>query len=365
MSRKESSPIASSSTAVQEQQRDHLPKPVLLIIFLVSITFAFGLIASRQFDAESSIDAGFEERPTGNVSYDAVSPAVEYVYGGGKLLAAIQATRPVPADLAIWRPSTGSWWVLGSGTAGYTTQSWGMNGDVPVPGDYDGDGKTDFSVFRRTSGEWYILRSSDNSSSVWTWGVSMDTVAQADYDGDGKTDRAVWRSANGTWYIVRSSDQSTLTLNYGLSGDIPAPSDYDGDDRADIAVWRTQGSSFYSINSSDNAFLTIPFAQPGSLPVSADYDGDNRSDYAIKSGNTWRIRKSSNGQMETVVWQDPADIPVQNDYDGDGRVDIAVWRNSNGNWYLRQSSLLGLAGELRQVAWGVSGDIPVPAYYRR
>lgn len=38
-----------------------------------------------------------------------------------------------------------------------TTQSWGVNGDEAVPGDYhgDGDGKTDFSIFRRSAGEWY------------------------------------------------------------------------------------------------------------------------------------------------------------------------------------------------------------------
>lgn len=345
------------------KQRKPALRSVFVLGIFVSVAAAFGMFAAWQAPNSSPAPAPTEliDSPT----YDAASPAVEYVYAGGKLIAAIEAARPVPADLAIWRASTGSWWVLNGENSSHTTQGWGINGDIPVPGDYDGDGKTDFSVFRPSTSQWYILKSSDLSSSVWAWGTSTDIVAPSDYDGDGKTDRAVWRPSNGTWYVVRSSDQSMMIQNYGLTGDLPAPADYDGDSRADIGVWRSQNSHFYSINSSDGGSQTIAFNSAGTQPVCADYDGDGRSDYATKNGNTWRIRKSATGQIETIVWQAADDMPVQNDYDGDGKVDVAVWRNSNGNWYIRQSSRTGQANELRQVAWGMSGDVPVPAYYRR
>ncbi|MEP6703619.1 MAG: VCBS repeat-containing protein [Acidobacteriota bacterium] len=289
----------------------------------------------------------------------------EYIYAGPRLLAVedANANAAPPADLAVWRPSTGTWWVMGGSNSAQVTQSWGTTGDKPVPGDYDGDGKTDFSIFRPSTGQWFVLQSSDFAwAPVFAWGTPTDFRVPADYDGDGRTDRAVWRPSDGTWYIVRSSDQASFYQAYGMNGDVPAPADYDGDGRADIAVWRNSDQKFYSINSSNGAMSVVTVPQPSSQPVSSDYDGDGKADHAVRNGANWTIRQSSNGQTITTSWQQASDISVQNDYDGDGKTDIAVWRDSNGYWYIRQS---GSGNSLRQVQWGITGDIPVPAFYRR
>ena len=79
-------------------------------------------------------------------------------------------------DIAVWRPSTGVWYILLSGTAGgYRATQWGMNGDVPTVGDFDADGQADIAVRRPGSGVWYVrLSSAPGSYIARLWGLGTD-----------------------------------------------------------------------------------------------------------------------------------------------------------------------------------------------
>jgi hypothetical protein len=61
---------------------------------------------------------------------------------------------------------------LATNTASF--YQWGITGDVPVPGDFDGDGKTDVAVFRSSTGIWYILNSTTGAGGFYQWGFSDD-----------------------------------------------------------------------------------------------------------------------------------------------------------------------------------------------
>jgi hypothetical protein len=299
----------------------------------------------------------------------------EYIYAGSRLLAVedTNATAVWPADLAIWRPSSGNWTmydgtndVTGEGT----TYQWGATGDVPTPGDYDADGKTDFAVFRPSNTFWYISNSSNASVTYFAYGSSSDIPAPADYDGDGKTDVAAFRPSDGNWYIIPSSTgTSNAPFTFGQSGDIPAPADYDGDGKADICYWRYGTTSQFHIKrSSDGQTQTVDLGSASTdKPVSADYDGDGKADFALLGGNVWTILQSSTNTITTVTWGSSGDVPVQNDFDGDGKVDIAAWHLAlnhgvwKGTWIIRQSH----NNSTRTNILGTTGDIPVPALYRR
>ncbi len=79
----------------------------------------------------------------------------------------------------MFRPSTGVWYTLRSSDAGYQIGQFGLNGDIPVAGKYDGDGKTDLAVFRPSDGYWYILRSSDGSFQAARFGLNGDIPVSA------------------------------------------------------------------------------------------------------------------------------------------------------------------------------------------
>jgi hypothetical protein len=92
-----------------------------------------------------------------------------------------------------------------------------------VPGDYDGDGKTDFAVWRPTTGQWFIIPSGNPATQITqSFGLDGDIPVPADYDGDQIADIAVWRPTTGQWYIIPSSSPMSFTVtSWGLSGDVP------------------------------------------------------------------------------------------------------------------------------------------------
>ena len=77
---------------------------------------------------------------------------------------------PPESDVAVFRPSNGVWYLLGS-TTGFNAVQFGISSDVPAAADYDGDGKADIAVFR--DGTWYLLQSTAGFTGI-AFGLATD-----------------------------------------------------------------------------------------------------------------------------------------------------------------------------------------------
>jgi hypothetical protein len=129
------------------------------------------------------------------------------------------------ADIAVYRPSTGTWHIVRSTTGVAYAVTWGEVRDTPVPADFDGDGRADTAVFRSSDGTWFVNRSTAGALSV-SWGTAGDIAVPQDYDGDGKADFAVYRPATATWFLYYSGSNTPVTIGmsappWGNGTDVP------------------------------------------------------------------------------------------------------------------------------------------------
>jgi hypothetical protein len=253
--------------------------------------------------------------------------------------------------LTVFR--SGTWY--GNGASSYW--NFGQAGDSPLPGDYNGDGRTEYALFRPSNGAWYVLNTATGFYDTFVWGVSGDIPVPADYDGDGVTDKAVWRPSNGTWYIWRSSNNTTTSVQWGTSGDIPVPADYDGDGKADIALRRPSDATWYILpTTTPGSYTWAQWGVSSDTPVVGDFNGDGKADWAMfrPSEGRFYVWYKDTGSAFWYGWGTWGDIPVVRDYDGDWKSDVAIWRPSDGNWFVLNSG-----GGSSTTQWGGSGDIPV------
>jgi hypothetical protein len=109
-----------------------------------------------------------------------------------------------------------------------------QSGDLPVTGDWTGDGKTLLGLFRPRTGEWFL----DKGNAAWNgcgkeiclkgFGTKGDLPVSGDWDGTGKSKIGVFRPSTGEWFLDLNGNGKWdgcgvdgCLPQFGMKGDIP------------------------------------------------------------------------------------------------------------------------------------------------
>jgi hypothetical protein len=217
-----------------------------------------------------------------------------------------------------------------------------------VIADYDGDRIADAAWFDPATGKWHIRESSRKGALRLpqpVLGKSADLPVPADFDGDGKADPAVRRAIDGRITVLRSRTKSRWTPKPGNPAWIPVPADFDGDGKADLAWYEPGAKARWRIHESSRGYALrtpLPTYPKGakSIPLAGDFDGDGMADLVLFNPLSGRftVKESQSGLAWTSAAGSKSWLPATGDFNGDGLADCAWFDPASGTFKVLHGS---------------------------
>jgi N-acetylmuramoyl-L-alanine amidase len=191
---------------------------------------------------------------------------------------------PPPAGSSTGGYSAGAWRVsnvnaeqLSTSAGVFASYRWGRSGDIPVVGDWDGDGTQTVGVVRPNAARnsnHLLLRNSDGSVLDFWYGRHGDRVLVGDWNGDGTWTPSAVRA--GAWSLRNSNSTgpADATVSFGRSGDRYLAGDWDGD--GDFTPGVQRAGTFWLRNSggSGPSEVHVRFGHPSDLGFAGDGNGN-------------------------------------------------------------------------------------------
>lgn len=194
-----------------------------------------------------------------------------------------------------------------NGTPNDANFSFGNATDVPISGDWNGDGWTEVGVFR--NGTFYLdlnaNRKWDASDAAFKFGNPTDVPISGDWNGDGKTDVGTFRS--GTFYLdlngSRKWEATDIFFKFGNPTDVPITGDWNGDGKWDVGTDRS-GTFYLDLNGSRKWEVTdiyFKFGNPTDAPITGDWNGDGKWDVGVVRNGTFYLDQNGNRKWDTGI----------------------------------------------------------------
>jgi hypothetical protein len=266
----------------------------------------------------------------GNVVVDGVARSFTYDVIVFDPARAGVSTNSQHRKLGIYR--NGFWFVdlngnnQWDGAAADNIYNFGVVGDIPVVGDWDGTGAIRIGVYR--GGLWFVDLNGNHqwdgasADRIFNFGVPGDVPVVGDWDGTGKLRIGVYR--DGFWYLDMNGNNQwdgpgvDRIIHFGLAGDVPVVGDWDGTGKLRIGVYRN-GSWFVDLNGNFQwdgigVDAIFNFGVGGDRPVVADWDNAQLK-LGIYRNGSWFVDFNGNFQWDGAAdrilsFGVPGDIPI-------------------------------------------------------
>jgi hypothetical protein len=220
----------------------------------------------------------------------------------------------------VWSVSNVNAEQRSSSSTVFARYRWGVAGDTPVVGDWDGNGSQTLGVVRGR-GLWYLRNSVSGSPAAvaaFRFGQQPgDRWVVGDWDGDGDWTPGVVR--NGTWLLRNSNSAGPVdvTFQFGAAGDRYLAGDWDGDRRFGPGLYRNGTFRFRNALTSGPSDLQVSFGRAGDRAFVGDWDGDGDwTPGVLRSGVQWYLKDSfSGGAASAGLRKQTAGTPVVGDWD--------------------------------------------------
>ena len=244
-------------------------------------------------------------------------------YGNGIIYSIQYQENQEPArDTAgVYRPSNGALFLKNSNTTGVAdvTINYGIAGDYPIVGDWDGDGDDTIGVYRGGS---FFLRNSNTvgfADAVIPFGIAGDQPIAGDWDGDGDDTIGVYR--NGTFFLRNTNSTGTPDMIFalGIPGDVGIAGDWNGNGTDTTGVFRPSNGALYLKNTNTTGFadIQINYGLPGDQPVTGDWNDDGVDTIGVYRNGQFFLRNSNTIGFADLVFAlgIPGDHPIAGDWD--------------------------------------------------
>ena len=154
--------------------------------------------------------------------------------------------------------------------------------NLPLAGDFDGDGFDTIGTYASTAAEPLFLLANAHAQEavvaevdiLFFFGKTGDLPVAGDWDGDGIDTVGLYRPSTSEFFLVNDFLGGPVrTFVFGTKGDLPIAGDWDGDGVDSVGVYRKSDSTMHLTNDFGVTEQSFRFAEVGDLPVAGNWDG--------------------------------------------------------------------------------------------